>query len=86
MTESTKLEAVTGQITVTQDRLKIIDDDKQAALYARQKWDNQPLGSNETHATIELATENGHVSIALDAEQLDALVDALSDVQEAYDD
>lgn len=81
-----KLGDVSGNITVKQDRLTLSDDDTDGSLYAAQKWRNQPLDSNETHATIKLSTENGTAQIALDGQQLDALIDTLHHIQEAYND
>jgi len=83
MLESEKIDSVTGRIEVNQDRLSIVDDGS-GSLYVSQKWRNTPLGSNETHATIKLSTTNGQVKIALDGEDLDAMVDALHHIQEAY--
>lgn len=81
---SEKIGAVTVNTEIQQDRLSITDDDRNGDLYVSKKWDSKPLGSNQTVVTLKATSENSQTNIALDSEQLDALVDALYHTQEAY--
>jgi len=81
-----RIDDVSGNMKVKQDRLTVSDDDTEATLHINQKWDTRPLTVEETHATIKLSTENGTAQIALDGVQLDALLDSLYHVQEEYRD
>jgi len=81
-----RIDDVTGNVEVKQDRLTISDDSTEGTVHINQKWDTRPLTVNETHATIKLSTEHGTAQIALDGVQLDAILDALYHVQEEYRD
>jgi len=82
MTEHERLEDVTGRIAVSQDRLTLTDDDTEARLYIKQKYDRVPLTTDETHLILSLSTDNGDVEIGLDGKQMDGLADAIYHIQE----
>lgn len=65
--------------------LTVRDTEKNAMLYAQGRR-NRPLSEGEPHATIMLTTDNGHIDIDLDAESMDALIDALVTIRNDYAD
>jgi hypothetical protein len=79
-------EQVTGRTEVEQDRLTLVDDDRDATLYIKQKYRDAPLSNDETHVEIKLSTENGTTQIGLDGKQMDGVIDALYNIQQEYND
>lgn len=63
-------------------------DSGEADLYVTHPRHSRPLSTTQTHATLSVVRDGSEVSIDLDGEALDALVDELYAIQqgEVWDD
>lgn len=62
------------------DNLSVSFTDRDADVYLTRPR-NTPLSVGETHATLQVSTEDAVVEVELDGETLDALVDGLTRTQ-----
>ena len=85
MSDTTKIDNIDSSIAVNQDRLQITDDGD-GWMWVRPSYVNQPLTSSEPHLDLSLNTDHGTVNVRLDAQQMDALADAIHTVQQSYND
>lgn len=59
--------------------------DGDATLYVEGR-DRPPLSSSETHLTLRVEGDDYRAELDLDGDQLDGLVEDLTDIQEGYRD
>jgi len=62
------------------DLLTLENSDRSSDMYVSRP-DHTPLSTAEEHAALRFATDDGVVTVALDGEALDALIDELHDIQ-----
>lgn len=67
------------------DMLTLNDIDATADVYVKRP-STSPLSTAETHATINVVTDDGRVTVSLNGETLDAVVDALHRTQQFHAD
>lgn len=65
------------------DLLHVEDTDHDGNVYVSRP-DVTPLDTASTHATITATTDNGRIGIKLNGETLDAVIDALHDIQQFH--
>jgi hypothetical protein len=85
MSDTTKIDNIDSSIAVNQDRLQITDDGD-GWMWVKPSYDTQPLTFAEPHLDVSLHTEHGSAELRLDAQQMDALADAIHTVQRSYND
>jgi len=65
------------------ETLSLNDTDAAADVYVNRPV-NTPLSTAETHATLNVVTDDGRVTVELNGETLDALADALYRTQQSH--
>jgi len=70
----------TATVGIVDDRVGMSADSDASVIL--ESPDTQPLSEAETHATLQVVGDDYRASVELDADALDALTDALADVQE----
>lgn len=70
----------TATVGIVDDRVAMSADGDVSVIL--ESPDNQPLSRAETHATLRVVGDDYRASVELDGDALDALTDALADVQE----
>lgn len=85
MTEQTHLVGTPGaSAEIADGRLTMQADADDAAVYVA--WPElTPLSGESTHARLYVASDDVDVEVALDAERLDALADAVHHAQEHHE-
>jgi len=77
-----KIEDVRADMAIDQDRLEITDETREATTFVKSIGPAQPLSASEPTVEIITHTENGYTDLQLNAEQVDALIDALYHIQQ----
>lgn len=77
-------ESVRAILEITDGRISIHDDDREAGVWVSKTRRCKPLNRTKTHARLVVGTEAGRAEVSLDGEELDALIDRLYKIQQEY--
>jgi len=69
---------------VSEGKITIEDSSREATLSVNKTCRNQPLSSKEEHLTLFVRDGGFSTEIILDGEQMDALADAIYNIQTEY--